>query len=79
MKNLCMQFEPYTYIQTKVEVRKLKISMFPLSSREITVKIQQTIIKLELDLRIPSTYLYMQFEPYTPIQTKVRDNIPNLN
>jgi hypothetical protein len=29
--------------------------------------------KFELDLRINMTYLHMQFEPYTYIQTKVTE------
>jgi hypothetical protein len=74
MKNLHMQFESYTSIQTKVWERKLKISIFFLISRGITLsKNQWTITKLELDLRIPMTNLLMQFEPYTCIQTKVRE------
>jgi hypothetical protein len=31
------------------------------------------ITKFELDLRIPMTNLYMHFEPYTYIQTKVTE------
>jgi hypothetical protein len=30
--------------------------------------------KFELDLHIPMMYLYMQFELYTYIQTKVRES-----
>jgi hypothetical protein len=37
MTNLHMQFESYTCIQTKVRECKLKISIFFLSSREITL------------------------------------------
>jgi hypothetical protein len=29
--------------------------------------------KFDLDLRIPMTYLQVQFQPYTCIQTKVRE------
>jgi hypothetical protein len=52
-----MQFEPYTYIQTKVRERKLKISL-----RGITVKNHQTTTKFKLDLRNPMTYPYIKFE-----------------
>ena len=57
-----MQFQPYTYIPSKVRERKLKISYFFLSSRGITVKNHWTMTKFELDLRIPMTYSYIKFE-----------------
>jgi hypothetical protein len=41
--------------------------------RDNSVKNQRTISKFALDLRIPMTYLHMQFEPYTCIQAKVRE------
>jgi hypothetical protein len=41
--------------------------------RDNSVKNQQTITKFKLDLRISMMNLYMQFEPYTYIQTKVRE------
>jgi hypothetical protein len=53
---LHMQFQPYTYIQTKVRERKLKIS-----SREITVKSHCTATKFKLDLRNPMMYPYFKF------------------
>jgi hypothetical protein len=40
--------------------------------RDKSIKNQWTITKFELELRIPLTYLHMQFQPYTYIQTKVR-------
>jgi hypothetical protein len=45
----------------KVKDWKLKISHFVIS-RGTTVKIQRTITKFEVDLRIPMKYLHMQFE-----------------
>jgi hypothetical protein len=39
----------------------------------ISVKNHRTITKFEFDLRILMTYLHMQFQPYTYIQTKVRE------
>jgi hypothetical protein len=73
MTNLHMQFESYTCIQTKVRERKLKISIFSKFKRDNPVKNQWTITKLKLDLCIPMSNLHMQFEPYTYIQTKVRE------
>jgi hypothetical protein len=53
-----MQFEPYTYIQTKVRERKLKIF-----SRGITLsKNQRTMTKIELDLHNPMMYPNTKFE-----------------
>jgi hypothetical protein len=48
----------------------LKKNLF---KRDNSVKNQRTITKFELDLHIPMTNLHMQFEPYTYIQTKVRE------
>jgi hypothetical protein len=64
-----MQFEPYTYIQTKVRERKLKFLFFSKFKGDNFVKNQWTKTKLELDLRI-----VMQFEPYTYIKTKVKEH-----
>jgi hypothetical protein len=53
-----MQFEPYTYIQTKVRERKLKFF-----SRGITLsKNHPTMTKFELDLQHPMMYPYTKFE-----------------
>jgi hypothetical protein len=72
--NIRMQFEPYSCIQPKVRERKLKIAKnVSKFKRNNSVKNQQTMTKFELDLRIIMTYLHMQFEPYTYIQTKVRE------
>jgi hypothetical protein len=56
-------------------LQKLKnwISYYFVISRGITVKNRWTIINFEHDLSIPMTYLHMQYEPYTCIQTKVRE------
>jgi hypothetical protein len=50
-----------------------KFLFFSKFKRDNSVKNQQTITKFELDLRISITNLYMQFEPYTSIQTKIRE------
>jgi hypothetical protein len=71
----------YAYIKFELNVcnpyrdneRKLKISFFFFFKRDNSVKNQWTITKFELDLRIPMTDLHMQFEPYTHIETKVRE------
>jgi hypothetical protein len=72
----------YPYIKFELNVcnpyrdneRKLKISfLFFLFKRDNSVKNQWTITKFELHLRIPMANLHMQFEPYTCIQTKVRE------
>jgi hypothetical protein len=53
-----MQFEPYTYIKTKVRERKLKFFL-----RGITLsKNHQTMTKFELDLHNPKMYPYSKFE-----------------
>jgi hypothetical protein len=53
-----MQFQPYTYFQTKVGERKLKIF-----SRGITLlKNHQTATKFNLDLHNPMLYPYLKFE-----------------
>jgi hypothetical protein len=53
-----MQFEPYTYIQTKIKEWKLKFF-----SREITLsKNHPTMTKFELDLHNPMMYPYTKFE-----------------
>jgi hypothetical protein len=70
--NLHMQFKSYTHIQTKGRERNLKISIFSKFKRDNSAKNQWTISKFELDLHISMTNLYMQFEPYKYIQTKVR-------
>jgi hypothetical protein len=58
MMKLHMQFEPYTYIQTKV--RELKLKFF---SRGITLsKNHPTMTKFELDLHNPNMYPYTKFE-----------------
>jgi hypothetical protein len=56
--NLHKQFEPYTYIQTKVRERKLKIS----SSGITLSKNHQTMAKFELDLPNPIMYPNTKFE-----------------
>jgi hypothetical protein len=72
----------YPYIKFELNVcnpnrdheRKLKISIFFfLFKRDNSVKNQQTITKFELDLHNHMMNLYMQFQPYTYIQTKVRE------
>jgi hypothetical protein len=70
----------YPYIKFELNVcnpyrdngLNLKISIF-LFKRDNSVKNQRTIIKFEPHLRIPMTNLHMQFEPYTYIQTKVKE------
>jgi hypothetical protein len=53
-----MQFERYTYIQTKVRERKLKFF-----SRGITLpKNHPTMPKFDLDLHNPMMYPYTKFE-----------------
>jgi hypothetical protein len=54
MTYLHMQFEPYTYMQTKVRERKLKMS--PRRNKH------QTMIKFELDQRNPMVNPYIKFE-----------------
>jgi hypothetical protein len=52
-----MQFEPYTYIQTKVRVET------EIFSRGITLsKNHQTMTKFKLDLHNPKMYPYTKFE-----------------
>ena len=68
MTNLYMQFEPYTYIQTKVRERKLKFK-----SRGITPsKNHRTMTKFELDLHNPMMYSYTKFE--LNVCNRSRDN-----
>jgi hypothetical protein len=77
----------YPYIKFEFNVcnpyrdneRKLKIPIFFLFKRDNSVKNQRTITKLILDLRIPMTNLHMQFESYTCIQTKVREQKLNIS
>ena len=57
----------------KLESVNWKFQFFSKFKRGNSVKNQWTITKFELDLRIPMTNLHMQFEPYTYIQTKVRE------
>jgi hypothetical protein len=58
MTNIHMQFEPYTYIKTKVREQKLKFI-----SRGITLsKTHPTITKFEIDLHNPTMYWYTKFE-----------------
>jgi hypothetical protein len=72
--NIRMQFEPYSCIQPKVREQKLKIvENFSKFKRNNSVKNQQPMTKFELNLRINMTYLHMQFQPDTYIQTKVRE------
>jgi hypothetical protein len=73
MTNLHMQFESYTCIQTKVRERKLKFYIFFFIQEDNSVKNERTIPKFEIDLRIPMMNLHVQFQPYTYIQTKVRE------
>jgi hypothetical protein len=73
MTNLHMQFESYTCLQTKLQSVNLKFQIFSKFKRGNSVKNQWTITKFELDLRISMTNLHMQFDPYTYIQTKVRE------
>jgi hypothetical protein len=77
MTYLHMQFQPYTYIQTKVTERKLKIS-----SRGITQSVinHQTTTKFKLDLHNPMTYPYIKFElnvcnPYRYNERKLKISI----
>jgi hypothetical protein len=75
MTYLHMQFQPHTYIQTKVRERKLKISL-----RGITLINHQTMTKFKLDLRNHMTYLYIKFElnvcnPYRDIEQKLKRTI----
>jgi hypothetical protein len=58
MKNLHMQFEPYTYIQTKVRERKLKFISWGITLS----KNHPTMTKFELDLHNPMMYWYTKFE-----------------
>jgi hypothetical protein len=57
----------------KLESVNLKFQFFSKFKRGNSVKNQWTITKFELDLRISMTKLHTQFEPYTYIQTKVRE------
>jgi hypothetical protein len=68
MTNLHMQFELYTYIQTKVRERKLKFI-----SRGITLsKNHPTMTKFELDLHNPMMYSYTKFK--LNVCNRSRDN-----
>jgi hypothetical protein len=68
MTNLHVQFEPYTYVQTKVRERKLNCF-----SRGITLsKNHRTMTKFELDLHTPMMYPYFKFELY--VCNRSRDN-----
>jgi hypothetical protein len=58
MKNLHMQFESYTCIETKVREQKLKI----FSTGIILSKNHQTKTKFNLDLHNPIMYPYTKFE-----------------
>jgi hypothetical protein len=63
-----MQFEPYTYIQTKVRERKLKFF-----SRGITLsKNHPTMAKFKLDLHNPTMYPYTKFK--LNVCNHLRDN-----
>jgi hypothetical protein len=57
----------------KSESVNLKFHFFSKFKRSNSVKNHWTITKFELDLRILMSNLHMQFEPYTYIQTKVRE------
>jgi hypothetical protein len=50
-----------------------KFLFFSKFKRDNSVKNQHTITKFKLDLHIFMTNLHMQFQPYTCIQTKVRE------
>jgi hypothetical protein len=50
-----------------------KFQFFSKFKRDNSVKNQSTITKFKLNLRIPMMNLHIQFEPYTYIQTKVRE------
>jgi hypothetical protein len=73
MTNLHMQFDFINASKQKLESGNWKFQFFFKFKRDISAKNQWTITKFELDLRIPMTNLHMQFEPYTYIQTKVRE------
>jgi hypothetical protein len=63
-----VQFEPYTYIQTKVKEQKLNFF-----SRGITLsKNHPTMTKFELDLHNPTLYPYTKFE--LNVCNRSRDN-----
>jgi hypothetical protein len=57
MMNLHMQFEPYTYIQTKARERKLNFFF-----ERDTSKNHSTMTKFELDPRNPMMYPCTKFE-----------------
>jgi hypothetical protein len=57
----------------KLESINWKFQFFSKLKRGNSVKNRWTITKFKLHLRIPMTNLHMQFEPYTYIQTKVRE------
>ena len=57
----------------KLESVNLKFQFFSKFKRGNSVKNQWTMTIFELYLCIPMTNLHMQFEPYTNIQTKVRE------
>jgi hypothetical protein len=57
----------------KLESINLKFQFCSKFKRGNSVKNQWTITKFKLDLHIPMTNLHMQFEPFTYIQTKVRE------
>ena len=58
---------------TKIMNRNYKFLFFSKFKRGNSVKNHPTITKFELDLHILMTNLHMQFEPYTYIQTKVKE------
>ena len=57
----------------KLESGNWNFQFFSKFKRDNSVKNLQTITKFELDLHIFMTNLHIQFEPYTCIQTKVRE------
>ena len=68
MTKLHMQFEPYTYIQTKVRERKPKCYQVGYNS----VKNYPTMTKFKLDLHNPKMYPYTKFE--LNVCNRSRDN-----
>jgi hypothetical protein len=56
-------FKPVIHVNTSLQLLEWKLKI---SSRRMTLsKNHRTVMKFEFDLRIPMTYLYMQFQLYT--------------
>jgi hypothetical protein len=70
----------HTCIPSKVKKMETEnFILFCKFKKDNPVKNQWTLTKFELDLRITITYLHMQFQSYTYIQTKVTERKLNIS